>query len=1796
MSYHDSPIAVIGMALRAPGADTPEQFWDNLMWGRDTLSRPTESQLRRAGVPEHLIQDPNFIRSRAVLKDPGAFEPAFFGMSELDAKMADPCHRLFLTCAWEALERAGVVPGPHLGAVGVYGGGDGGPENYSLRNFGGGFVDMDDPLVWLPINLGNSLEHMTSRVCYHLNLKGPNASVMAACATSLVAVHFAVRALRHRDCDLALAGGATIAAPHWPGYLHVQGGPVSSTGTVWAFDERADGTVFGSGVGVVAMKRLEDAMEQGDYIHAVILGTAVFNDGGGKNSLAAPAIDGEMAAISRALEVARVGAETIEFIETHGTGTRMGDPIEVEATTQVFRRETRKTQYCALGAVKANIGHTVAAAGILGMIKTCMALEHGIIPPNIHFEHPNPRLNLSDSPFYIPLEPKSWQPDAHPRRAGVSSFGFGGNNAHAVLEAPPPRPARTRVSRPELIILSARTPTALESQVDRLKKHLRGTEGLCLEDVAHTLQAGRKAFKHRAAVVASNPEEAVQRLSDHSIRFGEAQDARPVIFAFPGQGSQRVGMGRNLYEEDPAYRVEVDRCAELLEPQLNLDIRSLLHEDKKQNAGQLLQTAIAQPALFVVEYALARRLMACGVEPAGMIGHSVGELVAACLSGVFSLPDALALVAQRGRLMQGCAPGSMMTVFLSEAETRTRLEDGLEIAAFNAPELTVVTGAEEAIDQLASRLKEEEVNFRKLHTSHGFHSASMDSAVEPFREAVAQFEQSAPRLPFASNVTGRLITDTEATDPDYWASHIRQPVRFAQGIETLQNMGEAVWVEVGPGSSLSNLIRRQTDGAEVISSLENNSVQVSGILEILSKLWVKGVPVNWDALEGDNNRRKVPLPTYPFETQNYWIEPPVYQPGEDSKKTKGTKTESFGEDEAWLHVPTWRELPPRKPSAPSREAGWLIFEDGTGLGAKLRAHLEKAGARVLSLKPGDAFEPLGDDSYSVRPGATDDLLAIMREGTESGWTPEQILHLWQVNDRGKEEDDPIRILDTCLEKGFHSLTALVQALDAHELTEEIQVTVVADGVVALDGEPEQVHWEKASMLGPCRVAPKEFSNLSFQMIDIPTAALNETWLAERLLEEVFTSDSGTLKALREGACFVEAFEPLPESLGAGGIRDSGVVLITGGMGGLGLEVAGRLFEMGRIRLALLSRWQPPPLKEWPARAKVDDRIGKALQKVLALKAEGAEVLIVQGDASDADSMQRVIDTVRQHYSALNGVVHAAGVVSPALMLESLPEQVNEVFGAKVKGALILEELLRAEPLDFFLYFSSVASVAPIRGQADYAGANAVLDALAKRDTWANCSRICSIGWDGWQKVGMLVDTAPHRMAAELPDLSKGPAGETVEHPLWQYCRHEKHRVLFVGVLRPSEHWVIDEHRLDGVAVMPGTGIVDMIYAAIQHLHGEHSQAVINDIQFRRFVRVPDEGLEVWLACFDKAGKTRFELRSCPVNMASKRLEDMILNTTGMFALLEEDVPMAKLPSGEWRTCGLHKSILTAGPHFHGLAVSESLGDEMALRISLPESYQQECEVYGLHPVVLDRALGHVPHVRLEGKGVPSTIGEIRIYCRLPANVTAVIRDVPDSDGAVSVIIANDQGEVVVEAIEYLQLPLSRDRDRTSEPQTRPGLTAEMENLKIPWSIPLQRGLDIFQELFQYSELPPHVIASQRSLDNLEYGHYPSIQKDDRPDGPPHKSTPAYSAPSNPIEEQIVEIWKRILSVDPLSVDDDFLELGGDSIASIQILSRIEKKLGVRLSLRILLDNPTPTLLSKVIEGLLEESTSKQRIE
>ena len=717
-------IAVIGMAGRFPGAKNIDQFWQNLCDGVESITFFSDEELIKAGIEPSLLSQPNYVKANGIVEDIELFDPAFFGLTAKEVEVMDPQHRLFLECAWNALENSGYDPYDYEGSIGIYGGGC--LSTYLQQNLLSNgdlleFMDFDLIQQQDKITQGNDRDYLMTRISYKLGLRGPSVSVNTACSTSIVAVHLACQTLLNYQCDMALAGAVTIQVPQISGYLYREGGIASPNGHCRAFDHQAQGTILGNGVGLVVLKRLDEAIADGDYIYGVIKGSAINNDGTLKVSYTAPSVTGQSTAIAEAQAVAEINPETITYIEAHGTGTALGDPIEITALKQVFQASTDKKGFCAIGSVKPNVGHLNRAAGIAGLVKALLALKYQKIPPSINFDQPNPSIDFQNSPFYVNDTLRDWNPEGIPRRAGISSFGFGGTNAHLVLEEAPPMEPSSPSRAWQLLLLSAKTPTALEGASQKLAAYLKANRDINLGDVAYTLQVGRHRFEQQRIVVCQGLEEAIAALESASeqpvLNHGSIDEPSPITFMFSGQGSQYPNMGLELYQSESVFRAEIDRCAELLKPHLGKDIREIIYPPSGQEttaAKQLTQTSITQPALFVIEYALAKLWQSWGIEPQAMIGHSIGEYVAACLAGVFSLEDALKLVATRGQLMEQLPPGVMLAVPLTPDEIQPFLKEPLCLGVINGVARCVVSGPEEAIKDLEQQLQSQDIEGRIL--------------------------------------------------------------------------------------------------------------------------------------------------------------------------------------------------------------------------------------------------------------------------------------------------------------------------------------------------------------------------------------------------------------------------------------------------------------------------------------------------------------------------------------------------------------------------------------------------------------------------------------------------------------------------------------------------------------------------------------------------------------------------------------------------------------------------------------------------------------------------------------------------------------------------------------------------------------------------------------------------------------------------------------------------------------------------------------------------------------------------
>lgn len=1365
-------IAIIGMAGRFPGADDVNAFWRNLRDGVESIVPLGDNELLAHGVSARELDDPLYVKAGARLDGVDLFDASFFGYMPREAAEMDPQHRLFLETAWQALEDAGYDASACRDPVGVYAGC--GVNTYLLLNLltSGHFSDMQDISSLQGLMNGNNKDSMTTTVSYKLNLRGPGITVQTACSTSLAAIHVACRGLLNHEADMAMAGGVWVNLLHEGGYRYQPGAILSPDGHCRAFDAQAAGTVIGSGVGVVVLKRLADALADGDTIHAVVKGSAINNDGSAKVGYTAPSVEGQAEVILAAQAIAGVSADTISYVEAHGTGTTMGDPIEIAALTQAFRESTERRGFCGIGSVKTNVGHLDAAAGVAGLIKTVLALEHRTLPPSLNFERPNPQIDFSTSPFYVNAVGKTWPTGSTPRRAGVSSFGIGGTNVHVVLEeAPPARPSGPSRNW-QILTLSARSGNALETMNARLRDQLELHPDVPLADVAYTLQIGRKGFSRRAIALCRDNEDAIELLGGRDAeRFLTRQvtfENPPVAFLFPGQGAQHVDMARDLYENEPVFRQEFDRCLDLLKPYLDFDLRTLLYPgtgeaDQAASSTRLAQTEATQPALFVIEYALARLWMSWGVLPTAMIGHSIGEYVAACLSDVFSLEDALHLVAMRGRLLQRMEPGAMLAVMLPEAEITPYLNTNCDLAAVNGPEICVLSGSLTAIEAVEGSLEGKGIASRRLHVSHAFHSAMIEPMLPSFIDMVGKIGPRQPKIPFLSNLSGDWITPQEATDPNYWGSHLRGTVRFDDGLRELLINPALILLEVGPGETLTTLAQRHPDANPeqvILSSLPHPGkahLAQRHLYLCLGKLWLSEVAIDWENFHAGERRHRVPLPTYPFERQSYWVKPGAASDNfrhAIAAKT-GTQADEGGGSGArslddWFYAPSWRRADnpaPAPESFLSDSAGCIVFKDEHHLGTTLITHLLNREIEPVVVSAGSAFRRQDKNHYTMRPGERHDYDLLLRAIRDDGKVIGHIFHFWSVtaNSKGQSPGENQA-------RNFFSLFHFAQALEGVRAIVpskgKMEITVVTDQLEDVTGN-ESLRPEKAMLLGPCKVIPQEYSYLACRLVDVelssPADKAAQARLVKQILAESQTDVISSVVAYRGPHRWIQCFDPVRNPAPSRScLKQGGVYFITGGLGGVGLTLAAHLAQTCKAKLVLLGRSRIPSREHWPKLLWATDGVDstrRKIESIMHLEALGAEVLLAQADVAIQAELKAAVAQAHRRFGAIHGVIHAAGEVGNGLISAKTEAIVAQIFAPKVQGMRALQAAFKDEALDFMLLCSSLAAIAGGLNKVDYCAANAYLDAVARAAYRESPFPVISVNWDSWREVGMAANIA-----------------------------------------------------------------------------------------------------------------------------------------------------------------------------------------------------------------------------------------------------------------------------------------------------------------------------------------------------------------------------------------------------------------------------------------------------------------------
>lgn len=1241
--YDGSEIAICGMAGRFPGAADIPALWRNLRDGVQSISTLSEKQARAAEEDPEIVDSANYVRARSILEDVDRFDAAFFGFAPSEAEVIDPQERLLLECIWEVLEQAGYDTQRFKGHIGLFAGASLSTylahQLYRNREVMKAFGDTESTIY-------NSAGTVATLAAYKLNLKGPCCSIQTFCSTSLVAVHMACQSLLNFESDLAVAGGSTIYCPQERGYLYQEGGIVSPDGKCRPFDAEASGTVFGNGVAVVVMKRLKDALQDGDTIHAIIRGSAVNNDGSLKVSYAAPSVVGQTEVIVEALGAAGVDPQTIGFVETHGTGTRLGDPAEVEALTKAFRTRTKKNGFCAIGSIKANVGHLDAAAGVTGLIKTVLSLKHKQIPPSINCDRPNPLIDFENSPFFVNTALKAWESGSQPRRAAVSAFGIGGTNAHVVLEEAPAAPPAHASRSHHVVVLSAKTRSALDEATRRLAVELRSNPDLDLADVAYTLQVGRREFGHRRMLVADSASQAISLLEspESPTVWTVRQDRRdpPVTFLFAGQDAARVNMARELYEQETAFRRDVDQGFELARS--FGDVKSALYPADDRASRGFADDLMGQLALFIVEYALARLWQSWGVRPQAVAGAGIGEYAAACVAGVFSFEDGLALVGRRG--------------------------------------------------------------------------------------AARSISLSVPRVPLLSGRSGAKIDPQETTSLDRWTTSSLEPFTV-EALGALSADEQRILLQIGPASTVSKYAALRPE--------DDSRSDVHHAVETLGRLWLEGATVDWTAFHGDRRRRRVPLPTYPFDRQRFWVDPaPVDEP-----PPPPDPLEKIAAISRWFYVPEWRQTPPaafRATRSFSSGSRWVVFADSGELSAHVVSHLETAVGPddVIVVARGDHFEKVDSRTFLINPRSREDYTTLFSELEGSGRLPEVIAHLWLADGLPSMSSAEVQHL------GFYSLIWLAQAINARRRPDAgvTTIKIVTSELHDISGG-DRIRPEKATVLGPCIVVSQEQPDIKCCVVDLAPGDVQDgrsEAVAGRIVGELLSDTPERMvgyRGARRWAPYFEAVPVDPQAEQRVKLRERGVYLITGGLGSIGSVFADYLARTVRARLVLVNRTPLPPRSQWDGWVMAhapDDPVSARIAVVQQLERAGSEVMLGTADVADHDQMSNVVAAAVQRFGPLNGVIGAAGLVDSSafkLVDEIGPGDCDAQFRTKIQGLTVLEDVLEGHPLDFCFVVSSLSSVLGGLGYAGYSASNLFMDAFVRRHNQNGSVPWLAANWDAW---------------------------------------------------------------------------------------------------------------------------------------------------------------------------------------------------------------------------------------------------------------------------------------------------------------------------------------------------------------------------------------------------------------------------------------------------------------------------------
>ncbi|GAA3728963.1 type I polyketide synthase [Plantactinospora mayteni] len=1758
---HDDPhpddlVAIIGLAARLPGARDAAGYWSNLATGRESVTFPSDDELRAVGVSAAALADPQYVKAVAEPPDLELFDAEFFRFSPRDATVLDPQIRMFLETSHTAIENAGYDPARIDGSVGVYGAA--GATAYLDAHVGRRY-DRVIPTSSMADGVLSMPDYLATHVAYRFGFRGPAMTVSTACSSSALATHLACQALRTGECDVAIAGGSDLEAPVHHGYRWDSGGPFSPDGHCRPFDQAAAGTIFGSGAAAVVLKRLGDAVADGDHVWAVIRGSAVNNDGAVKAGFAAPGIPGQAAVVTEAMRVAATDPVDVSYLEAHATGTPVGDPIEVAALAKAYRSLGTSPHGIVLSSVKGNIGHLGHAAGIASLVKVALCLAHERRAGTANFTDPNPRLRLADTPFVIRAAATPWPRVAgRPRVAGLSSLGIGGTNVHLVV-AEGPAPVRTLApDRPQVIVWSGSGDGAVRDYEPQLADHLRRHGDAAFADTVATLQDGRTAHPVRSAAVVADATDAVAALdTGRLVRGHSRQEPRQVAFLFPGQAAQRTRMAIGLYDADPVFTATMESCLELF-ARVGVDLRDVWRE---AGDDELADTAIAQPLIFAVEYALAAMWRSWGIHPDVVLGHSVGELTAAAVAGVCDLPAATRLVAARAAAMAAMPPGGMLAVAAGPAEVS--LPEGVVVAVVNGARQTVLAGDPDQLRAVADELRAVGIRSRPLRTSHAFHSPAMAPAVDRFAVAFDNVTLAEPVVPMISAATGEPV-GAQARDPLFWAGQVRQPVRFDRALDHLAATPGWTLLEVGPGDTLVTSARQhQQLGAADLLTVATLPVGPAGTddptadhrsaLAAAATLWTQGHPVEWSAVRGNVPVRRLPLPTYRYQRTRHWID---HQPEPAAPQA----VEPAAPQVTPLSRLTWVERPRIGTGGDGRGVSALALlpaDETVGRPAVLA--LQQAGYRVTIARTGNGYAETGGE-FQVRPDQFGDLDLVLAAMAAHAASPRLLVH-----GLGLAEPPPLvpDRADDGLAESFHSLTALVQRGVRHRTVTGVLVlttrSVDVTGVEALDPM-------KATLHGAIRTLARESPGLTCRLIDVATPFADED-----LAAEIVSGSAEPVVALRGPTRWERVEQPYQPSVPAAALRRRGVYLLTGGLGGLGLAVAREMAATGLAPHLVLAGRRGLPHAGDPGAEVVRAAIAECERL-------GATVRVERCDIADLRATRRLFDTVRAQHGPVQGIVHLAGVAGDGMLLVRNRADADAVLRPKVAGTLVLAEVLRGHPpVDFVVTFSSRAALGGLIGSGDYAAGNAFADALSRLLSRTGVPAL-SVNWPAWHTAGM----------AARPPVPVTGTDWTTE------------------VSQDSP--VVDEHRIGKRAVMPGTGFLDLVLRGFGALTASEEAAgvVLTDVTFERpMVVTRPRRVTVAFQPGDAAWQFTVHSTELPDGAAVRHATGAVAVLTGATPRPPERLTalrdrLSKPAPEDVDTTG----VVTFGPRWDNVVrttADPERDGELLVELALAEPFHDDVADFAVHPALLDNATAVVTAFDPGSSYLPFCYQRCEIFRRFPAAIVSHVRHRPGTSGLIraDVDIYGTDGEPLahlegftmrqVDSAEFAVDPAVGLRPPAVDgidPAVGGRLLLSLLGGRHPYQVAV-RPYEAGRPVAIPGTPPPSTPVPVAPALRHHAMPLPAVPLPAVPPSPVDTPVSPGSVPSGaePVRGRLAALWTDVLGVPSPAVDDDFFERGGNSLTAVELMSRVKAEFGVQLSVITLFDHPT---LAAFADALIAE--------